>query len=247
MSVRIAVSGACGRMGRAIGRLAVEDRSLAVAEALSSPGSADLGKDYGTILGREALGVDVSERLAGKADVLVDFSTPAATVQRLGECVRRKIPMVIGTTGFTDGQKRMVAAAARKIACVMSSNMSVGVNVLFRIAPEIAKLLGPGYDLDIVDIHHRFKKDAPSGTARTLAGRLARAAGRAARIVSIRSGDAVGEHRILFGSIGDSVELVHRAGSRDIFALGALRAAKWIAKRRPGLYTMLDVLSRVKP
>lgn len=242
MTVRIAISGAGGRMGTAIGRLALEDRSLRIVGALVSPGSAHLGRDYGALLGKGKLGVRVGSELPRNADALIDFSTVEATLQRVAECARRKVPIVIGTTGFDDAQRAEIAAAARKIACVLSSNMSVGVNVLFRIAPEIARLLGAEYDLDIVDIHHRFKKDAPSGTAKTLAERVERAAGRKVRIVSIRSGDVVGEHRILFGSLGDSIELIHRASSRDIFAQGALRAAVFAARAKPGLYSMMDVL-----
>lgn len=240
--MKIGISGACGRMGTAIGRLALEDRRLRIAEAMAAPGARELGRDYGTVLGRGSIGVFVADRFSGRADVLIDFSTPEGALARLEECLRLRTPAVVGTTGFTAAQRRAIERAGRKLPVVLSSNLSVGVNVLFRVAAEAAALLGDGYDLDIVETHHRFKKDAPSGTAKTLAERVERATGRKVRIASVRSGDVVGEHRMIYGSIGDSIEIVHRANSRDIFAKGALRAAVWVARAKPGLYAMADVL-----
>jgi 4-hydroxy-tetrahydrodipicolinate reductase len=173
---------------------------------------------------------------------MVDFSTPEAALERLAECVKTKTPAVICTTGFSDAQKAEIAAAAKKIPVVFSSNMSVGVNLLFKRVPEIAKTLGATYDIDIVETHHRFKKDAPSGTAKTLAERIESATGRKPNVHAVRSGDVVGEHRIIFGTLGDSIEIIHRASTRDIFAKGSIAAAQWAAKAKPGLYTMLDVI-----
>ncbi len=243
MATKIAINGACGRMGLTVGRLAADDKAFVIAEALEAAGAPKLGKDYGTVLGREEpLRVKVSAELNGKADALIDFSTPDASLARLVECVKRRLPHVVCTTGFTDEQKKEIAAAAKKIPVLLSSNMSVGVNVLFRVAAEVAQLLGTDYDYDIVDTHHRFKKDAPSGTAKTIAEEIAKATGRKVNIVSVRSGDVVGEHRIIFGSLGDTLEITHRASTRDIFAKGALRAAAWLSKAKAGLYTMQDVL-----
>jgi len=150
--------------------------------------------------------------------------------------------MVVCTTGFSGEQERKIQEAAKKIPVLYSSNMSVGMNVLFKVVPEIAAKLGKGYDLDIVDTHHRFKKDAPSGTAKTLAERIESATGRKVTVASVRSGDVVGEHRVIFGTLGESIEITHRASSRDLFACGALRAAEFLAKAKPGMYTMMDVV-----
>jgi 4-hydroxy-tetrahydrodipicolinate reductase len=222
--MKIAINGACGRMGQAVAKAA-----------------ADAGVEV-TALIDVVEGEGVSRTLSKKVDAMVDFSTPEAALERLAECVKSKTPAVICTTGFSDAQKAEIAAAAKKIAVVFSSNMSVGVNLLFKRVPEIAKTLGATYDIDIVETHHRFKKDAPSGTARTLAERIESATGRRPNLHAVRSGDVVGEHRIIFGTLGDSIEIIHRASTRDIFAKGSIEAAKWAASAKPGLYTMLDVI-----
>ena len=222
--MKIAINGACGRMGRTVARLAAE-------AGIEVAASIDVAGEPGVV-----------KTLAAKVDALVDFSTPEAALERLGECVRTGTPAVICTTGFSDAQKASISAAARTVAVVLSSNTSVGVNLLFKLVPEVARTLGRDYDLDIVETHHRFKKDAPSGTAKTLAERVEQAAGRAPNVHAVRSGDVVGEHRVIFGSLGDSIEIIHRASSRDIFAKGALHAARWVSTARPGLYSMLDVL-----
>jgi 4-hydroxy-tetrahydrodipicolinate reductase len=222
--MKIAINGACGRMGQTVHRLALE-RGIEIAELI------DITRVDGVV-----------RSLSAKVDALIDFSTPEAALERLAECVKLKVPAVICTTGFTDAQKSKIGEAAKKIPIVFSSNMSVGVNLLFKLVPEIAKVLGKEYDTDVVETHHRFKKDAPSGTAKTLAERIEAATGRAPVVHSLRSGDNVGEHRVVFGTIGDSIEITHRASSRDIFARGAVEAARWVAKAKPGLYSMLDVL-----
>jgi 4-hydroxy-tetrahydrodipicolinate reductase len=223
--MKVAVNGACGRMGQAILRLA-EEAGLDVAAAIDAV---------------EAPGVVRS--LTRKADVLIDFSVPPAAMDRLEECVRTRTPIVIGTTGFTDSQREKISGAAKEIPVLLSANMSVGMNVLFTLVPGIVKALGKDYDLDIVETHHRFKKDAPSGTAKTLAERIEAATGRRANMHAVRSGDVVGEHQVILGALGESIEIVHRAGSREIFARGAIEAARWLAKARPGLYSMLDVVA----
>jgi 4-hydroxy-tetrahydrodipicolinate reductase len=223
--MRIAVNGACGRMGQAVLRLAKE-AGFEVAAAI------DVAEAPGVV-----------RSLDRQADVLVDFSLPPAAMDRLEECVRTRTPMVIGTTGFADAQRERISAAAKEIPVLLSANMSVGMNVLFKLVPGIVKALGKEYDLDIVETHHRFKKDAPSGTARSLAEKIEAATGRRANMHAVRSGDVVGEHQVILGTLGESIEIVHRAGSRDIFARGALEAARWLAKARPGLYSMADVIA----
>ena len=222
--MKIAINGACGRMGLAVEKAAAEAKVDVVAKI-------DVVKADG-----------VARTLSKKVDALVDFSTPEAALERLAECVKTKTPAVICTTGFTEAQRAEIAAAAKKIPVVYSSNMSVGVNLLFKRVPEIAKTLGESYDIDIIETHHRFKKDAPSGTAKTLAERIESATGRKPNVHAVRSGDVVGEHRIVFGTLGDSIEIIHRASTRDIFAKGSITAAKWASNARPGLYTMLDVI-----
>jgi 4-hydroxy-tetrahydrodipicolinate reductase len=240
---KIAINGACGRMGVTVAKCALEDKAFEIVEALEAAASPAIGRDYGEFVGRPALGVAVSRDMGSKAEALVDFSTPEASLERLLECVKRARPHVICTTGFTTAQRQQIEVAAKHIPIVLSSNMSVGVNVLFKVAAEVARALGPAYDLDIIETHHRFKKDAPSGTAKTLAEEIEKATGRKPNIAAVRSGDVVGDHRVIFGSLGDSIEIRHTASSRDIFAKGALRAADWLTRARPGLYSMRDVLA----
>jgi len=222
--MKIAINGACGRMGQAVAKAAREAgiEVAALIDVVQAPG--------------------VVRTLAAKVDALVDFSTPEASLERLEECLKTGTPHVLCTTGFTDAQKGRIAEATKKIAVILSTNTSVGVNLLFKRVPEIAKALGKDYDIDIVETHHRFKKDAPSGTAKTLAERIEAATGRKPAVHSVRSGDVVGEHRIVFGALGDSIEIIHRASTRDIFAQGSIVAARWIATAKPGLYSMLDVI-----
>ena len=222
--MRIAINGALGRMGQAVQKAAKEAgvEVAALIDVVAAPG--------------------IVPKLPGRLDAMVDFSTPEASLDRLEECVRTGTPAVLCTTGFSDAQKARIAEAAKKIPVLFSSNMSVGVNLLFKRVPEIAKALGKDYDVDIIETHHRFKKDAPSGTAKTLAERIEAATGRKPAVHSVRSGDGVGEHRIVFGTLGDSIEIIHRASTRDIFAKGSIEAARWLSAAKPGLYSMLDVI-----
>ena len=204
---------------------------------------------------------DFARALEG-ADVAIDFTSPDASVAHAAIAASLGKGIVIGTTGLSDGQKGKLAEAARVIPVVFASNMSVGVNLMFRVAADVARVLGDEYDVEIVEVHHRFKKDAPSGTAKTLAESVASALGRDLKEVgvygregitgererkeigvhAVRSGDVVGEHTLVFGGIGERFEITHRAHSRDTFARGAVRAAAWVAGRAPGLYDMRAVL-----
>jgi len=255
-TARIVLNGACGRMGRILADLIDADDALELVAALEAPGHPGLGGALGKA------GVKVTDALDIDADVLIDFSLPAGTMACLAACVARDVAMVIGTTGLTDAQAERVRAAAEKVPVVFAPNMSAGVNLLFSLVGEVARALGPDYDCEIVEMHHRFKKDAPSGTALQLARKIAEATGRSIPadavfgregkvgertpreigIHAVRAGDVVGEHTVSFTTLGERVELAHRASSRETFARGALRAAKWLLGREPGLYTMLDVL-----
>ena len=262
--IRLAINGALGRMGRTVGALALESGKFEVAAAIESPSTPAQGKDYGTLLGREPAGLALSSSLARKADVLIDFSTPAATMLRLGECVKTKTAAVVCTTGLGDGDQAKLKEASKKIAVVQASNTSVGVAALMQAVPELARLLGDAYDIEIVESHHRGKKDAPSGTAVTLAEKLASATGRSwpadftfgrkgktgdrgaveVGIHAVRAGGIVGEHSVIFASDDDTIVVTHRAGSRDLFARGALRAAEFASHAKAGLYSMQDVLTQ---
>jgi len=261
---RVALNGACGRMGRILIDLIDADDTLELVAALEASGHPNLGEAVGAAPSR-ALGtgrVTVTETLDVDADVMIDFSLPAGTLACLPRCVERKVPMVIGTTGFDASQLAAIDRASKAVPIVFAPNMSVGVNLLFSLVGEVAKALGDDYDVEIVEMHHRFKKDAPSGTALKLAEKIAEATGRAIPddavfgregkvgertskeigIHAVRGGDVVGEHTVSFTTAGERVELVHKASSRETFARGALRAARFVLKRKAGLYSMLDVL-----
>ena len=260
--IHVVVSGACGRMGRTLVRLVCESDDLELVGAVEATGHPGLGSDAGLLAGVPARGVKVADALPSAFDVMVDFSLPAGSIQRIEACAAMAAPCVVGTTGFSPEERKRLEAAARRTAIVLSPNMSVGVNVLFHAAAELARTLGPDYDIEIVDAHHRFKKDAPSGTAIKVAEEIARATGRdldeaavhgrgpthgprqpgEIGFHAIRGGDIVGEHIIYYSTLGERLELKHVAHSRETFGRGALRAARWVADRGPGLYTMADVL-----
>jgi 4-hydroxy-tetrahydrodipicolinate reductase len=238
----ILITGAKGRMGKALQQALPQYPALRLASALDA-------------------GDDLAAALPG-ADVVIDFSVHDATPGIATRCAAAGKAMVIGTTGLSDAERDIVVQEAAKIPIVMATNYSTGVNTLFWLARKAAEILGPSFDLEIVETHHRLKKDAPSGTARTLAEILAEVRGwqlaEAARhgregivgertaaeigIHAVRGGDVVGDHTVLFAAPGERLELTHRASNRDTFAHGALRAAAWVAQQRPGLYSMLDVL-----
>ena len=261
---KIAVAGSAGRMGRALLEAVLGNPDTELGAALEVEGSAFLGKDAGELVGapcRIAIGADIGKSLAG-CDVLIDFTRPEGTLAHLAACRRLGVKMVIGTTGFDDAQKKSIADAARDIAIVMAPNMSVGTNLVFKLADVAARVLKDGYDVEIIEAHHRHKVDAPSGTALHIGGIVAAALGRkleecavygregvtgerAAQTIgfaTVRGGDIVGEHTVMFAGPGERVEIVVRSGSRATYAQGALRAARFLAGRKSGLFDMQDVL-----
>src|SRR6516225_7624993 len=262
MKTIFGMNGACGRMGQRIIQLAREDKHLVLGAALESPGHPQLGRDIGEIIGAGTIDVPVRSEapLEQRLDVVIDFSTPAGTMTILPVCVARRIPLIISTTGHTPGQRKEIEEAAHETAILMAPNMSLAVNLLMKLVGEAATALkGHGFDVEILERHHRFKKDSPSGTALHFArivqdamgqtmlrhGREGMVGERPAHeigIHAIRVGDNVGEHTILFSTLGETLELTHRAHSRDCYARGALQAARFLAGRPAGRYTMEDVL-----
>ena len=263
--IGVAVTGVAGRMGSLIARLVEDDAQLVLAGATEASTHPWIGQDLKALLG-VGDGVRVTDSLKGAitADtrVVIDFSSPQATLAHLDKAVEEGVAMVIGTTGISGGDLDRARSMASKIPCVWAPNMSVGVNLLFKLVGEVAQVLGDDYDVEIVEMHHRFKKDAPSGTAVRLAENVARALGRdldqtgvygrhgmvgertskEIGVMALRGGDVVGEHTVIFTTQGERVELVHKAHSRETFARGAIRAAKWVTGMPPGLYDMAQVL-----
>lgn len=247
--IKVIVTGICGRMGKRVAALLGDGTELI--GATEREGHSAIGKDAGEVLGLEKKGVIIEESLKEiitQSDVIIDFTMPQATLTHLRLAAGEKKGMVIGTTGFNNEELSEVERLAGNTACLLSPNMSVGVNLLFRILGEVVRTLGDKYDIEIVESHHRHKKDAPSGTAKKIAEILNEARGvnleeAAIRIHSLRAGDIIGEHTVIFAGEDERIELVHRAETRDTFARGAIRAAKFIAQAPPGLYTMKDVLN----
>ncbi|MCP4713164.1 MAG: 4-hydroxy-tetrahydrodipicolinate reductase [Planctomycetes bacterium] len=249
-------------MGQRIVCLAGESVEFKVVAALEHEGHASLGDDIGTVSGVGEAGVAVSDRLTVDCAVMIDFSVAAGSVKWAEFCGEKRVPLVIGSTGMSFKQRQIIAAAAEKTAILVGSNMSMGVNLLFKLAGEVAKVLDEEYDVEIVEKHHRFKRDAPSGTALELARRIAvekgwdfpgrlehgREGGEALRqaktigMHAVRAGDTIGEHQVLFTTLGETLELRHQAHSRDTFVRGALKAAKWLVGKKAGLYEMANVL-----
>jgi len=261
----VIVAGAAGRMGNRIIACLADAPDLRLVAALEAPGHASLGGDAGELAGIGKVGVAVggdAKAVIIRDRVLIEFSVPEASLEHLRLVAQAGARAVIGTTGFTAAQRAEVTELARRAAILLSPNMSVATNVAFKLLATMAKALGDEYDIEITETHHRFKKDAPSGTALRMAEVVAAALGReldqvavygrqglpgerAKReigILSLRSGDVVGEHTVSFGTLGERLELVHKAHNRDTYARGALRAARFIAGRPPGLYSMADVL-----
>lgn len=261
----IAVSGAAGRMGTRIISLAHDNDDITVIGALEHKDHKNIGADLGELTGSPQVNIPLSCSLAdcaAKIDVIIDFSTPAASLSLIREASSRKTPIVIGTTGFSPENISEIKSFSSTIPCVLAPNMSVGVNLLLKTLGDIARVLGDDYDVEVIEAHHRLKKDAPSGTALRMAQVLAEALNRDLEqtavysrkgligerakkeigIQTVRAGDIVGEHTVLFGGLGERIEVTHRASSRDTFARGALKAALWISQKQPGLYDMQDVL-----
>jgi 4-hydroxy-tetrahydrodipicolinate reductase len=234
--IKLGIAGVCGKMGRRIFELTSHNKDFEVALALEKRGTPEIGRELGRIK------ISSSPDGIFLVDVFVDFTLPEASQINLDYAARYKKAVVLGTTGFNDEQLKKIEEVAKVVPIVFSPNMSVGVNVLFSLLPEIAKRLGPDYSIEIVEAHHRAKKDAPSGTAKKFAQVLSEVAKREIPTHSIRLGDIVGDHTIVFCGNSERIEIKHQAHSRDLFALGALKAAKWVANKPAGLYSMQDVL-----
>ena len=263
--VRAAVAGIAGRMGSRVALIIGETEGIELAGGFEYPRHPLVGKDLAEAIGGSPTGRMIGGRIEDvldSADVVIDFTNAASSLEHLRSASAQGRPMVIGSTGFTREQSDEAATLATTIPCVISPNMSVGVNVMFKMAAEAARLLGDSYDVEIVEAHHRFKKDAPSGTAVKLAQVVAHAldrdlgqvgvyarhgmtgerTGSEIGIQTIRGGDIVGDHTIIFASLGERIEIVHRSHSRDNFARGAIRAAMWVLDKACGIYDMSDVL-----
>lgn len=263
--MRIAIVGVAGRMGRALVEACQHTDGVTLGAAIERVGSANLGFDAGELCGCGHLGVKIGDDIVASAaqfDALIDFTIPEATMTHVAGCMAQRKSMVIGTTGFSDAQKREIKQAAQHIPIVMAPNMSVGVNLCLKLIEMTAKVLGDEVDVEIIEAHHRHKVDAPSGTALRMGEVVAQALGRDLTknavygregrtgerdrkqigFATVRAGDIVGEHTVMFADVGERVEIVHKASSRMTFANGAVRAAKWLAQKPPGLYDMQDVL-----
>jgi 4-hydroxy-tetrahydrodipicolinate reductase len=263
--IRTIVSGANGKMGRRICALTEQDSNLELVGAIEYSESPEIGNDIGVVCGIGKKNIQIIsdlESIIGKGEVIIEFSTPDATLSHLRIAAENKKAMVIGTTGLNEDDIEQIKKMSARIPIVFTPNMSLGVNILFKLVEDVAKLLGEDYDIEIVEMHHRFKKDAPSGTALKLAEHAAAGLGENLSdvavygregaigerqknqigVMSLRGGDVVGDHTVIFAGLGERLELTHKATSRDTFALGALRAAGWVIDKVPGLYNMQDVL-----
>jgi 4-hydroxy-tetrahydrodipicolinate reductase len=262
MKIVFGINGACGRMGQRIIQLSGDEKDLALGTALEAKGHPLLGRDIGEVIGGGPLGIAVRDDvpIQQRLDVIIDFSMPEGTMTILPVCVARRIPLVVATTGHTAEQRKEIGEAAHETAILMAPNMSLAVNLLMKLVGQAAAALkGHGFDVEILERHHRFKKDSPSGTALHFArivqdamgqtrlrhGREGLVGERPAQEIgvhAIRVGDNVGEHTIIFSTLGETIELTHRAHARDCYARGALQAAKFLASMPAGSYTMDDML-----
>jgi len=263
--IKAIVTGAGGRMGGRIISIISQTSGIEAVGAVEKKGHPAVGRDVGEMLGLGKIGVVVEESLSAcipKGDVVIDFSFHEASVEHLMIAAAARKAIVIGTTGFTPEESARINELAPKTRCVLTPNMSVGVNVMFKVLSDVAKILGNDYDIEIIEAHHNQKKDAPSGTAVKMAQLIAQSLGRnldqdavycrkgmigertkkEIGIQTVRAGDIVGEHTVIFGGLGERLEFIHRAHSRDNFARGAIRAALWIVGQPDGLYDMQDVL-----
>ncbi|MHC4170033.1 MAG: 4-hydroxy-tetrahydrodipicolinate reductase [Planctomycetota bacterium] len=263
MGIKLVVIGAAGRMGKRILSLAAESGQFDIVAAVERQGHPDIGKGLGLATESGPIDVlltDTCQSVA--ADVAIDFSLPQASERTVRFCLENGISLVCGTTGLSDQQRGALKTASENIPVLYATNMSVGMNAMFSLAGKVAAMLGPDYDIEIVEQHHRFKKDAPSGSALTLAENICRATGRdfpgslvhgrsgkdalrqegAVGMHAVRAGDITGVHSVIFGTHGETITLNHTANSRDTFVRGALRAAQWLVGKQPALYSMADVL-----
>jgi 4-hydroxy-tetrahydrodipicolinate reductase len=261
MKTKLVVVGAAGRMGRRIVALAVESGQFDIIGAVERQGHPDIGKDAGILAGAGAIDVKLGDAFPKGGEVAIDFSLAEAADKTLENCVENKLALISGTTGLSGAQREKFTAASEKIPIIYGTNMSVGMNVLFNLVGKVATMLGDEYDIEITEKHHRFKKDAPSGSALTLAENICKASGKDIKTTlihgrsgeslrekgtigmhAVRVGDIIGEHSVIFGTLGETVSVNHTANSRDTFVRGALKAAKWLVGKEAGLYSMADVL-----
>ncbi len=263
MNTNIAIAGAAGRMGRSLIEACVQTSNTILSVALEQPKSSLIGSDAGELAGVGSLDISVvNDLVSNDFDVLIEFTTPEATLSHLAICRAAHKRMVIGTTGFSGEQREIIEQAGQEIAIVFAPNMSVGVNLTFKLLEIAAKVLGNDVDIEVIEAHHRHKADAPSGTALRMGeivaetlgrdlsecavyGRQGKTGERARETIgfeTIRAGDIVGEHTVMFADMGERVEISHKASSRMTFANGAMRAAQWIMQKEKGLFDMQDVL-----
>jgi 4-hydroxy-tetrahydrodipicolinate reductase len=262
---KIAITGAAGRMGRALVEACVLADETQLGAAIERPGSSAIGVDAGQLAGQDPQNVAIVDDLSTVSDafdVLIDFTTPEATIANVSTCVAAGRAMVIGTTGLSEAQKETLHSASQQIPIVFAPNMSVGVNLCFKLLDIAARVMNEDIDIEVIEAHHRHKVDAPSGTALAMGEVVAKALGRDLKdcavygregytgprerqvigFETIRAGDIVGEHTVMFAGIGERVEITHKASSRMTFAKGAVRAARWIMQHDNGLFDMQDVL-----
>lgn len=263
--IKIGVAGAAGKMGSRIIALSKEYQDMKLLGAFEKKGHAEAGKDIGMLAGIGELGIPLSsdiKEIIDKIDVIIDFTSVESTKENLKIASGKGKAMVIGTTGFSNADMKEIGVLTENTPCVLASNMSLGVNLLLKVLQDIARVIGNDYDIEIIEAHHRLKKDAPSGTALKMAqviadtldrnledvavyarkGIIGQRTGKEIGIQTVRAGDIVGEHTVLFGGLGERIEITHKASSRDTFARGALKAASWLAGKPGGLYDMQDVL-----
>ena len=266
MTTRIAVNGAAGRMGRCLIQAVAQTEGLTLSAAIARVESSLLGADAGELAGVGKLGVEITSDFGAAialSDVIVDFTLPEVTMELIPHCIESQCRIVIGTTGFGDEQKSLIEQAGEQVAIVLAPNMSVGVNLSLKLLDIAARVLGDDADIEIIEAHHRHKVDAPSGTALRMGEVVADALGRDLKtcaiygregrtgerdpktigFATVRAGDIVGDHTVMFAAEGERVEITHRASSRMTFALGAMRASSWLMSHNRGVYDMQDVLS----
>ena len=266
--IKVIIIGACGRMGKLLVEGVAQEDDLELVGAVEAPGVPGVGKDAGEVAGAGTLGVKIVDdsqlsEVMKNGDVAINFITPKeAVLNHLRVAVENEKPMVIGTTGFSDEEIEIIRELTSKIPCVMAPNMSVGINLMLKVVRDIASVLGDDYDVEVIETHHHFKKDAPSGTAARIAQVLADALGQDLKetgvygregivgerpskeigIHAVRAGDIIGDHIVLFGGIGERLEITHRAQSREPYVKGALKAARWIVTAPKGLHDISEVL-----
>ena len=265
MNPKLVIVGAAGRMGQRVLSLCKDAAGFNIIAAVETANHPDIGKDAGLLAGAGPIGVNISSDFPQAADVVIEFALPAAGERTVEFCVEKKAALVMGTTGLNADQKAKVESAAKTISVIYGTNMSVGMNVLFNLVGKAAAMLGDDYDIEIVEQHHKFKKDAPSGSALTLAENICQATDRDPKsslvygrqgkdamrqkgqigIHAVRAGGIAGRHQVIYSNAGETVTLGHIAHGRESFAQGALRAAQWLIGKEPGLYTMADVLGLV--